>query len=79
MLHLSAGYDLILLDIQMPAMDDHEMLSRMTAEFTLRYIPVIVISALKQMDSLAASIERGTEYYLIKVKLTVYRSSLANL
>ena len=79
MLRLSAGNDLILPDILMPGMDDHQMLSRMTADVTLRNIPVIVTPVLKEMDSLVASIERGTEYYLTKVKLTVYRSSLANL
>jgi len=66
LLRSKVKYDLVLLDIMMPAMDGHEVLSRMKADETLRDIPVIVISALEEMDSIVTSIELGAEDYLAK-------------
>ena len=66
MLRSRVGYDLVLLDILMPGMNGHEVLSKMKADETLRDIPVIVISALDEMDSIVKSIELGAEDYLAK-------------
>ena len=66
MLRSPVKYDLVLLDILMPGMDGHEVLASMKADESLRDIPVIVISAIEEMDSIVIAIERGAEDYLAK-------------
>ena len=59
-------FDLVLLDIMMPEMDGYEVLHRLKADETLRHIPVIMISALSEFDSVVRCIEMGAEDYLPK-------------
>lgn len=67
-LHLlqEQAFDVVLLDIVMPEMDGYEVLARMKADTGLRNIPVIVISALDELDSAVRCIEMGAEDYLAK-------------
>jgi DNA-binding response OmpR family regulator len=65
MLHDEA-FDLVLLDLLMPEMDGFEVLERMKADAVLRNIPVIMISALDEIDSVVRCIEMGAEDYLPK-------------
>jgi len=65
MLH-AAAFDVVLLDIMMPEMDGHEVLARMKADKHLREIPVIVISAVDEVDSAVRCIEIGAEDYIPK-------------
>ena len=58
--------DVVLLDIVMPALDGYQVLERMKADPALRDIPVIVISALDEIDSAVRCIEIGAEDYLPK-------------
>jgi len=58
--------DLVLLDVLMPQMSGYEVLQRLTAEEALREIPVLMISALDEMDSVVRCIELGAEDYLPK-------------
>ncbi|MBJ7327395.1 MAG: SpoIIE family protein phosphatase [Chthoniobacterales bacterium] len=60
------AFDLVLLDIMMPGMDGREVLRRIKTDENLRHIPVIMISALDQIESVVACIERGAEDYLPK-------------
>ena len=62
----SKRFDLILLDIMMPDMNGYEVLERMKADAELRNIPVIMISALSEIDSVIRCIELGAEDYLPK-------------
>lgn len=62
----SREFDLVLLDILMPEMDGYEVLAQMKADEALRHIPVIVISAVDEMESVVACIERGAADYLPK-------------
>jgi class 3 adenylate cyclase/CheY-like chemotaxis protein len=62
----SREIDLVLLDILMPQMDGTTVLLHMQSDMNLRDIPVIVISAVDEMDSVVACIERGAEDYLPK-------------
>jgi adenylate cyclase len=58
--------DLILLDIMMPVMDGFEVLARLKADQTTRDIPVIVISASSDLQSVIKGIKCGAEDYLPK-------------
>jgi serine phosphatase RsbU (regulator of sigma subunit) len=58
--------DMILLDIMMPVMDGFEVLTRLKADETWRHIPVVVISAMSDMDSVTKGIEMGADDYLPK-------------
>jgi phosphoserine phosphatase RsbU/P len=62
----SKPFDLILLDIMMPDMNGYEVLERMKVGAELRNIPVIMISALGEIDSVIRCIELGAEDYLPK-------------
>ena len=56
----------MLLDIMMPVMDGYEVLQRLKADVSLRQIPVIMISALHELNSVVRCIEMGAEDYLSK-------------
>ncbi len=58
--------DLVLLDIMMPRLDGYAVLRRLKADPASRHLPVIVISALDQLDSAVRCIELGAEDYLPK-------------
>jgi sigma-B regulation protein RsbU (phosphoserine phosphatase) len=62
----SKPFDLILLDIMMPEANGYEVLEHMKADPGLREIPVIMISALGELDSVIRCIELGAEDYLPK-------------
>lgn len=59
-------FDAVLLDIMMPEIDGMEVLRRMKEDVALRHLPVIVISALDDMESVIRCIELGAEDYLPK-------------
>jgi adenylate cyclase len=59
-------FDLVLLDILMPEINGFEVLARLKADEALRHIPVIMISALDEIDSVVRCIEIGAEDFLPK-------------
>jgi phosphoserine phosphatase RsbU/P len=59
-------YDLVLLDVMMPEMNGYEVLQHLKGDERLRDLPVIMISALDQVDSVIRCIELGAEDYLPK-------------
>ena len=59
-------FDLVLLDVMMPELNGYEVLERMRADARLRYIPVIMISAMDEIESVIRCIELGAEDYLSK-------------
>ena len=65
MIHEQA-FDVILLDIIMPELDGYGVLENLKKDSGLRDIPVIVISALDELDSIAQCIKLGAEDYLLK-------------
>src|SRR5207249_7056083 len=62
----SRPFDLVLLDIMMPNVNGYEVLAEMKASSSLRYIPVIMISAVDEIDSVIRCIELGAQDYLPK-------------
>ena len=60
------NFDLILLDMMMPDLNGYEVLTRLKTDVRFRHIPVIVISALDEIDSVVRCIEAGAEDYLSK-------------
>jgi sigma-B regulation protein RsbU (phosphoserine phosphatase) len=62
----TAPFDLMLLDIMMPGLSGYEVLERVKADETLRYLPVILISALDDADNMVRGISLGADDYLPK-------------
>ena len=58
--------DIVLLDVVMPELDGLAALERIKADPGLRAVPVIMISALEDFDSVVRCIELGAEDYLQK-------------
>ncbi len=58
--------DIVLLDIFMPEMDGYEVLARMKGDSALKNIPVIMITAFDDMNSVVRCIEQGADDYLVK-------------
>jgi adenylate cyclase len=58
--------DLVLLDVMMPDLDGYAVLQRMKSDPALRDIPVLMISALDEMESVVRCIQLGAEDYLPK-------------
>lgn len=59
-------FDLILLDIMMPGLNGYEVLERLKADEALRYLPVILISALADDDNMVKGISLGADDFLPK-------------
>ncbi|MBD0330961.1 MAG: response regulator [Thermoleophilia bacterium] len=59
-------FDVVLLDLLMPELDGYEVLTRMKADDTLRHVPVLMITALDDVQSAARCIEAGADDYLPK-------------
>src|SRR2546429_2386730 len=59
-------FDLVLLDVQMPEMDGYQVLEQLKADPRLRDLPVIMISAVEELESVVRCIELGAQDYLPK-------------
>src|SRR5690349_6970918 len=54
-------FDLVLLDIMMPRMTGYEVLDRMKSDPATRHIPVIMISAVDDLESVVKCVDKGAE------------------
>jgi CheY-like chemotaxis protein len=61
-----SAFDVVLLDILMPEMDGYQTLAEIKRDEALRHLPVIMISAVDEMDSVLRCIEMGATDYLPK-------------
>ena len=59
-------FDVVLLDILMPRLDGYQTLAQIKQDRAVRHIPVIMISALDEMESVIRCIEMGATDYLPK-------------
>ena len=62
----TGAFDLVLLDVMMPRVDGFQVLTWLKDQARLRDLPVIMISALTEMNSMARCIELGAVDYLLK-------------
>jgi adenylate cyclase len=58
--------DLVLLDIEMPEMNGYQVLEALAADPLFRDLPVVMMSSVEEVDSVARCIEMGAEDYLFK-------------
>jgi adenylate cyclase len=59
-------FDVVLLDVLMPEINGYDVLATIEADVGLRHIPVIMISALEELESVVRCIELGADDYLPK-------------
>jgi len=60
------SFDLVLLDIMMPVLDGYETLKVIQGDTVLRRVPIIMITALDDVDSAVRCIEMGAVDYVTK-------------
>lgn len=60
------GYDLVLLDVDMPGMPGDEVLRRIETDQRLARIPVVMVSGMGDVDSIAECIELGADDFIQK-------------
>jgi class 3 adenylate cyclase len=65
-LTVAEGFDLVLLDLMMPGLSGFEVLCRLKADVRTSHLPVVMISALDELDSAVRCIAAGAEDYLPK-------------
>ncbi len=58
--------DLILLDVNMPGMDGLEVTRRVKADPELRLIPLMLLTANNELESIIAGLDAGADNYVIK-------------
>jgi serine phosphatase RsbU (regulator of sigma subunit) len=64
---VAAGdFDVVLLDVMMPEMNGYQVLERLKSDRALRHIPVIMITAIDEMESIIRCIDMGAEDHLPK-------------
>src|SRR5258708_10616695 len=61
-----APYDLVLLDIMMPGLNGYQVLERIKTDPLLKIIPVIMISAVDDLDGVVKCMELGADDYIFK-------------
>jgi class 3 adenylate cyclase len=59
-------FDVLLLDVLMPELDGYRVLEELKADMYLRDLPVIMTSAIDELDSVVRCVEMGAEDYLTK-------------
>jgi len=60
------NFDLVLLDISMPELNGYQVLEQMKADAALSDVPVVMISAIEETESVVRCIELGADDYLSK-------------
>ncbi|MBI3461285.1 response regulator [Candidatus Acetothermia bacterium] len=74
----SQPFDIVLLDIEMPEMNGFQVLETCLQDTHLREIPIIMTSAMDELDSVVKCIEMGAEDYLTKPLNTVLLRARVN-
>ena len=73
----AVAFDVVFLDIVMPGMDGFEVLQQIKAQHAFSHIPVIMVSALEDVASVARCLRAGAADYLVKpIDATLLRARL---
>lgn len=64
-------FDMVLLDLMMPDLNGYQVLEYMKSQEDLNQIPVVMVSAIDEADTMVKCIELGAEDYLTKPVNTV--------
>ena len=62
----ASSFDLMLLDVRMPGIDGKEVLTRIKQDPATRDLPVVMISAADELETIAGCIEAGADDFLPK-------------
>ena len=65
-LEADPGYDLVLLDMVLPGISGWEVLKQIKSDGKLRYVPVVVLSALSDKGNAIRAMDLGAEDFLTK-------------
>lgn len=75
--------DLILLDLMMPRMSGYEVCQKLKSDPRTAFIPIVIVSALRELDDKLKAVELGADDYLIKpfnkIELTTRIQSLLRM
>jgi putative two-component system response regulator len=58
--------DLVLLDVMMPGMDGYEVCRRLKANPATRFVPVVLVTSLEQVDDRVRGLEAGADDFMSK-------------
>ena len=62
----SQAFDIILLDVMMPDMDGFEVCERLRAQETTRHLPIVMVTALQEVEYRVRALDLGADDFLSK-------------
>ena len=62
----SSDIDLVLLDVMMPKMDGWETLKAIRGNYSTKYLPVIMITAVNEEHKIVSGLKYGADDYIVK-------------
>jgi len=72
-------FDLVLLDIMMPGMSGFDVLEHLKRDPALQTLPVVVVSALNELESVEKCLELGADDYLVKpINAKILKARITN-
>ena len=77
---LSHNPDLIVTDVMMPKMDGNEMCNLLKTNFKTSHIPIVMLTALADIDDKIKGLETGADAYVEKpLNLPILKATISNL
>ena len=76
---LLGGYDLMIVDINMPKMDGYAMIARLRGDSAMQAVPIVTISTEAEGRDADRAYEAGADLYLVKPATPAQLVETANL